>query len=105
MTVGISGSTVGLAVRVDCHEKLNHEFHNPFLRICLVLKEVTVRHTVRASRSAAVGVITELVNVESTLSVGVVTGDVPGDGGGSTLLGLLEGDSTGDLCVSAQDSN
>ena len=102
MTVGISGSTVGLAVRVDCHEKL---INNPFSRICLVLKEVTVRHTVRASRSAAVGVITELVNVESTLSVGVVTGDVPGDGGGSTLIGLLEGDSTGDLCVSAQDSN
>lgn len=77
VTVGISGSTVGLAVGVE----------------------------VGASRGAAVGVVTELVNVESTLSVGVVAGDVPGDGGGSTLLGLLEGDSTGDLCVSAQDSN
>ena len=38
--------------------------------------------------------------------LGLVANDhATGDGGGSTLLGLLEGDSTGDLCVSAQDSN
>lgn len=57
------------------------------------------------SGSAAVGVVTELVNVETTLSVGVVAGDVPGDGGGSALISLLEGNSTGDLRVSAEDSN
>ena len=62
-------------------------------------------HTVGTSRGAAVGVVTELVNVESTLSVGVVAGDVPGDGGGGTLVSLLEGNGTGDLSVTTEDSN
>jgi hypothetical protein len=60
---------------------------------------------VRAGRGTAVGVVTELVDVEATLGVGVVTGDVPGDGGGRVLVGLLEGDSAGDLGVSAEDSD
>jgi hypothetical protein len=34
-------------------------------------------HTVRTGRCAAVGVVTELVNVHATLSVGVVAADVP----------------------------
>lgn len=59
----------------------------------------------RASGGAAVGVVTELVNVESTLSVGVVAGDVPGDGGRGTLGSLIEGDSAGDLSVTTEDSN
>lgn len=57
------------------------------------------------SGSAAVGVVTELVDVETTLSVGVVAGDVPGDGGRGALVGLLEGDGAGDLRVTAEDSN
>jgi hypothetical protein len=32
---------------------------------------------VGTSRGAAVGVVTELVDVEATLSVGIVAGDVP----------------------------
>lgn len=59
----------------------------------------------RASGSAAVGVVTEGVNVHTTLGVGVVAGDVPRDGGVSTLRGLLEGDGTGDLGVSTEDGN
>jgi hypothetical protein len=61
--------------------------------------------TVGAGRGAAVGVVTELVDVEATLGVGVVTGDVPGDGGRGALVGLLEGDGAGDLGVSADNSN
>jgi hypothetical protein len=60
---------------------------------------------VGTSGSAAVGVVTELVNVETTLSVGVVAGDVPGDGGRGRLVSLLEGDGAGDLGVSADNSN
>ena len=63
------------------------------------------RLTVRASGGAAVGVVTELVDVETTLSVGVVAGDVPGDGGRGVLVSLLEGDGARDLGVSADDSN
>jgi hypothetical protein len=60
---------------------------------------------VRAGGSAAIGVVTEGVNVHTTLSVGVVTGNVPRDGGIGTLRGLLEGDGTGDLGVSTEDGN
>jgi hypothetical protein len=45
------------------------------------------------------------VDVESTLSVGVVAGDVPGDGGRGVLVSLLEGDGAGDLGISAENSN
>lgn len=62
-------------------------------------------HTVRASGGAAVGVVTELVDMEGTLSVGVVAGDVPGDGGKGVRVRLLEGDGAGDLGVSAENSN
>ena len=59
----------------------------------------------RTSRGASVGVVTELVNVESPLSVGVVARDVPGDGGGSALGGLVESDGTGDLGVTPENSD
>ena len=61
--------------------------------------------TVRSGRRAAVGVVTELVDVHSTLSTGVVAGDVPCDGGGGRLLGLLEGDGTSDLRVASNERN
>jgi hypothetical protein len=77
VTLVVLGSTVGLAEGVE----------------------------VRASGGAAVGVVTELVDVEATLSVGVVASDVPGDGGGGVLVGLLESDSAGDLRVSTDNSD
>lgn len=61
--------------------------------------------TVRAGRGAAVGVVTKGVDVEATLCVGVVAGDVVGDGGRGTLRGLLEDDGAGDLGVSSEDSD
>lgn len=61
--------------------------------------------TVRAGRGATVGVVTELVNVHATLGIGIVTGDVVGDGGGRGLVGLLEGDGAGDLRVSSDECN
>ncbi|KAH8711077.1 hypothetical protein HC256_007906 [Beauveria bassiana] len=74
---GVRGSAVGLAVRVE----------------------------VRASRGAAVGVVTKGVDVEAALRVGVVARDVPGDGGGSRLGLLLKGDSTGNLGVATKDTD
>jgi hypothetical protein len=61
--------------------------------------------TVRAGRGAAVGVVAKGVDVEATLGVGVIAGDVVGDGGRGTLRVLLEDDGAGDLCVSSEDSN
>lgn len=60
---------------------------------------------VRTGRGAAVGVVTKGVDVEATLCVGVVAGDVVGDGGRGTLRGLLEDDGAGDLGVSSEDSD
>lgn len=59
----------------------------------------------RAGRGAAVGVVAISVDVEATLGVGVVAGDVVGDGGRGTLRVLLEDDGAGDLCVSSEDSD
>ena len=59
----------------------------------------------RASRGAAVGVVAKGVDVHATLGVGVMAGDVPGDGGRGGLRLLLEDDGAGDLGVTADDSN
>ena len=61
--------------------------------------------TVRAGRGAAVGVVTESVDVEATLGVGILATDVPGDGGRRRLGALLEDDGTRDLGVPADDSD
>lgn len=60
---------------------------------------------VGAGRSAAVGVVTKLVDVESSLSVGIVALDVVGDSDGAGLRVLLESDSTGDLGISSKNSD
>ena len=49
-----------------------------------------------AGAGAAVGVVTELVDVHATLSVGVIALEVVGDGRGAGLGGLLEGDGATD---------
>lgn len=61
--------------------------------------------TVRASGGAAVGVVTEGVDVESSLGVGIVASDVPGDGSRGRLGLLLEDDSTGDLGVTSENAH
>ena len=59
----------------------------------------------RTSGGAPVGVVTELVDVEGPLSVGVVARNVPRDGGGRGLGLLLEGHGASDLGVTAEDSH
>lgn len=60
---------------------------------------------VGAGRGAAVGVVTKLVDVESSLGVGIVALDVVGDSDGAGLRVLLESDSTGDLGISSKNSD
>lgn len=59
----------------------------------------------RTGRSAAVGVVTEGMDVEAALGVGVLARDIPGDGGRGRLRLLLEGDSTGDLGVTSKNAD
>lgn len=59
----------------------------------------------RTGRGTTVGVVTELVDVEGTLGVGIMALDVPRDGGGRVFVGLLEGDGAGDVGVTTEDSN
>jgi len=65
----------------------------------------TIGPTVRAGRCAAVGVVTELVDVHASFSVGIVARDVPGDVGWRRLGALLEGDGALDVRVTSEDSN
>lgn len=58
-----------------------------------------------ASAHAAVGVITELVNVHASLSVGIVARDVVADSGWGRLVGLLECDGSLDGGITSKDSN
>jgi hypothetical protein len=60
---------------------------------------------VRTSRSASIGVVTKLMDVHSTLRVGVVTSNVVGDCGWAGLRVLSEGYGSADLGVTADDSN
>jgi hypothetical protein len=58
-----------------------------------------------ASRSATVGVVTELMNVHSALSVGVGVLDFVLDDCGGILIRLRELDGTGDTGITTKDSN
>ena len=58
-----------------------------------------------ACGSAAVGVVTELVNVHSTLGIGVVAPNIEGDKGGGGLGLLGESHGTGDIRVTTENGN
>jgi len=60
---------------------------------------------VRTSAGAAVGVVTEGVDVHAALGIGIVAGDVPGDGGLGALGGLVEGDGALDVGVTTENSD
>jgi len=60
---------------------------------------------VRSSTGAAVGVVTELVNVHASLGIRIVAADVPGNGGRGVLGGLLKGHLASDFGVSSEDGN
>lgn len=57
--------------------------------------------TMGPSGGAAVGVVTELMDVHATLSIGVVASDVPCNSGWGGLRFLLEGNSSGNLRVTS----
>ena len=63
------------------------------------------RVEVGAGGSAAVGVVTKGVDVETSQGVGIVSGDLPRDNGGLGFGGLLESNDTGDLLVSSENCN
>ena len=59
----------------------------------------------RPSARAAVGVVTEGVDVHATLGIGIVAGHIPADGRLGALGGLLEGDGALDVGVSTEDGD
>ena len=62
-------------------------------------------HTVRSGRCATIGVVTKLMDVEATLSIGIISSNVPGDDGGGEFGILLEGNGALDLGVTSNGSN
>lgn len=103
----IGGSTVGLAEGVDYKDSWVSRWVRGLTSTLFrkAFRGMQGGLTVRAGRSAAVGVVTEGVDVEAALGVGVVAGDVVGDGSGSGLGLLLEDNGSGDLSVTTEDSN
>jgi hypothetical protein len=61
--------------------------------------------TVGPSGRASVGVVTKGVDVDATLSIGIVTSDIPCDSGWGGLGCLLEGNGSGDLRVTSDGCN
>lgn len=59
----------------------------------------------RTGARAAIGIVAKGVNVHAPLGIGIVSGNVPGDGRGSTLLALLKRHLTLDGGVSAENGN
>jgi hypothetical protein len=98
----ISNGTLGIALAISLNVS---EITNVTSLVRRSAVGLVVRVEVRAGGSAAVGVITEGVDVESSLGVGIVTGDVPGDGSRSRLGLLLEDDGTGDLGVTTENAH
>jgi hypothetical protein len=60
---------------------------------------------VGAGRSAAIGVVTKLVNVETTESIGIVALDIPRDGGRGLSRSLLKSNDTRDSRISSNNSD
>jgi len=60
---------------------------------------------VRTGTCATVGVVTVGVNMHTTLSIGIISSNVPCDGGVARLVGLLESDGSSDLGVTAEECN
>jgi hypothetical protein len=58
-----------------------------------------------SSRCASICVVAELVDVHATLGIGIMAGNVPCDGRRGRLVGLLEGDGTGNLRVASNKCN
>ena len=54
---------------------------------------------------ASIRVVSELVNVHATLSIGILAGDIPADGGGRGFGLLLERHLSGDLGISSNDGD
>lgn len=63
------------------------------------------RPTVWASGRAAVRVVAKGVDVDTSLSVGIVAREIPRDGGRAGLRGLLEGHDALDVGVTTEDGN
>lgn len=57
----------------------------------------------RTRTSTPIGIITKLMDMEPALSVGIVTLEIVGDGGGAGFGGLLKGDLARHLGVAAED--
>ena len=59
----------------------------------------------RAGTGAAIGVVSELMNVHSSLRRRIMAGDIVGDGSGGGFISLFEGDGAFDVGVTTENCN
>jgi len=102
LDVAVADAALGIALVVGLEVT---EVANMALIIAWGAVSLAVGVVMRTSAGAAVGVVTELVDMHATLGTGIVVLDVPSDSGGRGLGGLLEGHLAGDLGVSSEDGN
>jgi len=61
--------------------------------------------TVGSGGGATIGIVTKLVDVHATLSIGVVASDIPCNGSWGGFRFLLEGNGAGNLRVTSEGCN
>jgi hypothetical protein len=98
VAVAVFWGAVFLAVGVDCATLVSTSSE------AVLLAGGCVR-TMRTSARAAVGIVTESMDVHATLGVGIVAGHIPADGRRGALGGLLEGNGALDVGVSTKNGN
>jgi len=98
----ISGASLGVSLTISLEVA---QVTDMAFTVCWGTVGLAVWVVVRASAEASVGVVSKLMDMESTLGIGVVAGDIPADGGRRGLGGLLEGHLSCDLGVSSNDGN
>ena len=71
----------------------------------VLYRPITNQLTMRSGGGTPVCVVTESVNVHSTLSIGIIARDVPCYGGWAGFGGLLEGDGSLDVGITTENGN
>jgi len=94
--VGGSALAIALTIGLEVSKVANMAGLISWSTVCLAMWV-----EVGTGGGAAVGVVTECMDVHATLGIGVVASDIPCDGGWGGLRFLLEGNGPGDLRVTS----
>ncbi len=91
------------------HDAFAPEFRWPDVDVDDVQERISCTHgarlTVRTRTGAAIGIVSELVNMHSPLRQRIIAGNIPGDGRRGGFGRLFEGDDPADVGVAPEDGD